>query len=185
MEFVEATIQECETIVYYLYNHEEALSKFLKNYPKWRKKVSFAGDLHAQISKIHPESFSNQPTENQAVVDLYQRYFNFHIPCPFLSDNLCIVYDVRPYTCAGYYVISPIEFCSLDSKDIPHIYRQLPTKDLRDLSFYYGTLLSARMLLMPLNVYEILTKGYAHISEISGLIGLEKEAKRQHLIRRF
>ena len=37
-EFVEADIQECEAIVYYLYHNESALFTFLKNYPEWGEK---------------------------------------------------------------------------------------------------------------------------------------------------
>jgi len=30
------------------------------------------------------------------------RYVTRALPCPFLKDNLCTVYEVRPSTCAGY-----------------------------------------------------------------------------------
>ena len=43
--FIEATIQECETIVYKLYQKPEVLISFLQNYPKWREQIRSNGDL--------------------------------------------------------------------------------------------------------------------------------------------
>jgi len=30
------------------------------------------------------------------------KYITRQLPCPFLKDNLCSIYDVRPSVCAGY-----------------------------------------------------------------------------------
>ena len=30
------------------------------------------------------------------------KYITRELPCPFLKDNLCTIYDVRPSVCAGY-----------------------------------------------------------------------------------
>jgi Fe-S-cluster containining protein len=30
------------------------------------------------------------------------KYITRELPCPFLEDNLCIIYEVRPAVCAGY-----------------------------------------------------------------------------------
>jgi Fe-S-cluster containining protein len=40
------------------------------------------------------------------------RYITRQLPCPFLKDNLCTVYEVRPATCAGY----------------PHLHRNLRSR---------------------------------------------------------
>ena len=37
-EYVEANLQECEAIVYYLYQNGNILEAFLKNYEIWRQK---------------------------------------------------------------------------------------------------------------------------------------------------
>jgi hypothetical protein len=48
---VEATIQECEVIVYYLYQNEDALKSFLKNYPRWRNKIRENGDIFKELGE--------------------------------------------------------------------------------------------------------------------------------------
>lgn len=39
-------------------------------------------------------------------------WFGLGIPCPFLEDNQCIIYERRPLACREYYVDSHREFCS-------------------------------------------------------------------------
>lgn len=185
MQYVEATIQECEVIVYYLYNHKEALSNYLRNYPNWRTKISQSGDLFKQGEIIWSEvTASRKPNsdDNYLMETIHQSHFHLHIPCPFLRENLCTIYDVRPYTCAGYYSDSPIELCSIGSQTLPPIHYSQPTEVLSDVSFYYSELNSPRILFMPTNVYEILTDGYSKLARVAELPELEKEAKRQHLI---
>ena len=187
MQYVEATIQECEVIVYYLYNHKEALSNYLKNYPSWRAKVSQSGDLFKQGEKIWGEvTSSRKPNsdDSQLMDKIYQSHFQLHVPCPFLSENLCTIYEARPYTCAGYYSDSPIELCSVESTTLPPIHYAQPAEVLSDISFYHSKLSSPRILFMPTNIYEILIGGYSQIAKASGLPELEKEAKRQHLIHK-
>ena len=187
MQYVEATIQECELIVYYLYNHKETMSYFLKNYQSWRTKVFQNGDLYKQGEKIWGEITTfRKPTldDNQLMERLHESHFQLHVPCPFLSNNLCTIYDVRPYTCVGYYSTSPIELCSKESLIPPQIHYYQPIDVLSDVSFYFGELNSPRILFMPTSVYEILTDGYLKLAQASGLPGLKKEAKRQHLIHK-
>jgi hypothetical protein len=182
-EYVEANIQECETIVYYLYNHPQALKIFLKNYPEWRLQVSLNGDLHKEYDKILQSLISPSPsnTSQENVDAIFTKYHDFHIYCPFLENNECIIYDVRPYSCAGCYSSAAIDLCSVDSKWLPPLQRLLPD-ELLGSSFYCEKLKKPTLLFMPLNVYEIIMKGYAHIVEITGLTELEKEAKQQHLL---
>jgi uncharacterized protein len=45
------------------------------------------------------------------------RYTTQELPCPFLQDNLCTIYEVRPAVCAGY----------------PHLNRSFRTRLLKTL----------------------------------------------------
>ena len=46
-------------------------------------------------------------------------YFKEGIPCPFLEDESCSIYDERPITCREYLVTSPPEHCAkLGSEDV-------------------------------------------------------------------
>lgn len=38
-------------------------------------------------------------------------YFRLMIPCPFLENESCSIYDERPLKCREYLVVSPAEYC--------------------------------------------------------------------------
>jgi Fe-S-cluster containining protein len=40
------------------------------------------------------------------------RYFALGIPCPFLEEERCSIYEIRPMRCREYLVVSPAEYCS-------------------------------------------------------------------------
>lgn len=191
MEYIESSIQECEAIIYFLYNHPESLSRFLQNFPRWRKKVSANGDLHNEVDKFYKALFSpDVKIKHKSVLhamdaqyfDLHIKYLDFQIPCPFLSDNECIIYDVRPFACVGSYSTSPVKLCIADARILPPVNRTELPPEAGDSSFYFGDLGAQPPLFMPLNVYEILFKGYKHVADVMGLKQLEKEAKTLNLI---
>jgi len=190
MEYIEATVQECEVIVHYLYNHPEALSLFLRNYSGWRERVSQTGDIFTGFNKIYDEICSTKTAKNKWILeelnkrsfDLHVRYFDLQISCPFLVDNQCIIYDVRPYVCVIAYSTSPLDLCALNSKILPPINRSLlPEGSYYISSYYFEKLDIPNPFCMPLNVHDILVKGYAHIAEMTGLAELGEEAIRQDL----
>jgi Fe-S-cluster containining protein len=47
--------------------------------------------------------------EYAALVDTY---FRQYIPCPFLEEESCSIYDERPITCREHLVASPPEYCA-------------------------------------------------------------------------
>ena len=164
MEYIEATIQECDTIVYYLYKNNEAFSKFLKNYPGWRERVASCDDIYKECEAIYETLFPSIVKKqdfrllediDQKYLDFHMRYFDLHIPCPFSCDNECLIYEVRPFSCAGSYSTSPLELCGMIDKIFPPINRSEPPDDALSSSFYYGTIQAPRPLFMPLTVYEI------------------------------
>jgi Fe-S-cluster containining protein len=38
-------------------------------------------------------------------------YFQLQLPCPFLEDESCSIYEIRPSICREYHVTSPAELC--------------------------------------------------------------------------
>jgi hypothetical protein len=191
MEYVEATIQECEIIVYYLYKNPEALMQFLKNYPGWKERALTDSNIIKEFNQIYEEISSTKTQKNKRVLEelekrifeLHIRYFDLHVPCPFLVENLCVIYEVRPYVCVIGYSNSPLDLCRINKYILPPINRSLLPEDTYYIPlFYYGKLDIPNPLLMASNVHDILVKGYAHIAEVTGLYGLVKEAKSQNLI---
>jgi Fe-S-cluster containining protein len=49
---------------------------------------------------------------DEAYTTLVGTYFRQDIPCPFLEDGACSIYDERPITCREYLVTSPPEYCA-------------------------------------------------------------------------
>ena len=41
------------------------------------------------------------------------KYFSLQIPCPFLEEECCSIYPMRPLVCREYLVTSPAEMCAL------------------------------------------------------------------------
>lgn len=62
------------------------------------------------------------PEQAQANV---RRYLDLQLVCPFLEDDACSIYEIRPFTCREYFVTSPKEFCtdplSLPVRRVPQI----------------------------------------------------------------
>jgi len=185
---VEATIQECEAVVYYLYHHETALNNFLKKYPPWRSAIRKNGDLFRRLGELSREIFGFQfnrgdlppdyiARKQQSFTEAQRRYALQNIACPFLNNRLCSIYEVRPYNCAGFSATSPAEWCNPLSPQEPRIHRSdLPAEVIVDLNFYYKPLRGPVFSFLPLAVYEILKDGYAYLAAIPGFEDLELEA---------
>lgn len=54
-----------------------------------------------------------------------RHYLDLQLVCPFLENDACSIYEIRPFTCREYFVTSPKEFCtdpiSLPVKRVPQI----------------------------------------------------------------
>ena len=80
--FIEATIQECETIVYKLYQKPEVLISFLQNYPKWREQIRSNGDLIKGRDRFWNANITTQNAKGilQEFTEEEQKYFAQNIP---------------------------------------------------------------------------------------------------------
>ena len=101
--------------------------------------------------------------------------FGSRIFCPFLQDNICSIYEVRPYMCAAFIATTPPERCNPTNPDEPHYYKVARSDVMADLSFYYKSIDEPFISIMPVVVYEIMHNGYSYIAGISGLEGLAEE----------
>ena len=175
-QYASATIQECETIVYYLYQNEDILASYLQKYLQWRERLGAKGDFFQKPGQLYPDELAMQHEEQmrQAFLEEETR-FSSRIFCPFLQDNICSIYEVRPYMCAAFIATTPHERCNPTNPDEPHYYKVARSDVMADLSFYYQALDEPFISIMPLVVYEILHNGYSYIAGISGLEGLTEE----------
>lgn len=63
--------------------------------------------------------FFNQATPNRNLLEEDVRQVEMAIvenkvPCPFLVDNECSIYEVRPLTCRAHFVVDSVEDCEVD-----------------------------------------------------------------------
>jgi len=54
---------------------------------------------------------SSQTPDDDTLEPINQAYYALRMPCPFLEDNLCSIYDERPAACRELLVTSPAEQC--------------------------------------------------------------------------
>ena len=182
MEYVDATIGECEAIVYYLYHNENVMRLFLKKYEKWMGKISEIRDSMTTLEKLS-FNFAGQHDKQRTGIEIKKYYENKNF-CPFLEDNFCLIYEVRPYSCVGYYVVTPLSQCDPDySGEVPPVKNFFPMAEISDVSFYYQSLKKPVLVCMQRAVYEILEKSYLYLSKIPGLEGIEKEALTDKKVR--
>ena len=58
-----------------------------------------------------------------------RRYFDARIPCPFLEDKRCGVYEHRPIVCREYQVTSPASLCDQLTADVRDVERPIRAGD--------------------------------------------------------
>jgi hypothetical protein len=185
LAYMQASVQECEAIVYYLYHNEFALSAFLHNYTDWREKLRQNGDIFKECGQLW-QNKTNPGAGEEAQLALQEsesRYRAQNIYCPFLLDDLCLIYKVRPFTCAGLVATSPPHWCSPSSPNKAKTY-VTRTSTIINKSFYFKGISSTILAFMPLVVYGILKDGYKLLSNIPGLEGLEEAAMESLKLRR-
>jgi len=181
-QYIVGSIQVCESIVYYLYQNQRVLQLFLDKYPIWRKEVGKHEELHNKISDaFHEKSIYQKYSarKDQLLNEWSNDYTRLNIPCPFLDDNLCSIYEIRPLSCAGSFSASPKEYCNPSSLERGKMYRNTPrsyfTSEIEH-TFYYGSKFLLYETNVPIGVYEILKRGFDYLSSILGLSGLSKAA---------
>ena len=177
--YVEASIKECEAIVYYLYLNTGVLVSFLRRFATWRRRMSEAGDIFLQcliaLEEIRDVRYLHKPT--QPLEELLQAYKRLDIPCPFLDRQECTIYEVRPYTCAIHCATSPPELCKPESVSPPELCKTVLPEEIFDLSFYCGELRDPGISLMAVTVFEIISGGYLYLSRITGIKALTELAE--------
>jgi Fe-S-cluster containining protein len=170
-QYIPASLQECEAIVYYLYNHERKLVNFINNYKKWEKALgenkSIIDDFQKAYNALWESEFD--PEKSRDLEELGARYAKLKIPCPFLKDNACMIYGIRPLVCSSQVAVSPPEYCDPDNPDsinqelilmIPEAFEYLP--------FYYDKFneLNLNGLCMPFVVNSLLEGGYLYLTAL-------------------
>jgi Fe-S-cluster containining protein len=75
---------------------------------------TFRGPLLARFDKARLKLQAARSLGEQSSADpesLSQWYAGLNLPCPFLVDNACGIYDLRPLSCREHLVTSDPQFC--------------------------------------------------------------------------
>ena len=65
--------------------------------------------------------------------DISDWYGRMNLPCPFLLNNLCTIYEQRPIACREHLAISPASHCKVNSTNQPQLL-QMPLSVLEALA---------------------------------------------------
>lgn len=151
-------------IVDYLYNRKKLLKKFIHNYEKWK---NVANDIPDIIDYTRGQAFASSMPINDIVAvtrPLSMRYLAMDIPCPFLANDTCIIYDVRPLSCSGQYSVSPPDWCASATAENAVIYQLVPQdEDLMKMLQLAGPQLMTHEVTLPIMIYKLLTEGASSI----------------------
>jgi hypothetical protein len=93
-----------------------------------------------------------------AIASAASAYFQLGIPCPFLEDDACTIYENRPAVCREYLVTSAPEHCAtLDLERTERVPVPVPVSST--LIYFSGTEPAAMPLIDALNSRETVAEG--------------------------
>jgi Fe-S-cluster containining protein len=187
-ELVSVSIQESESIVYYLYQHKDLLDRFLQRAPAWFNRATQHEDILIQIAEAKNRYLARgdgAPDEMlETISELAPKWWDLHIPCPFLAEGSCSIYEIRPSSCAGVYSTEPFENCS-PSAEVPATTDFiLPDVNDQGLPFWDDGLADGWDDLLVNAVYNTLVSGYTYLSTLPGLEDIDQEHSRDPEVRK-
>jgi Fe-S-cluster containining protein len=173
--YVTTTLDETEAIVYHLYQNIKSLNSFLEAYRRWRAIIDGNSSLITGISRAYNASVHDAcSTEKQEHFhSLAKQYQGLNLPCPFLSEDMCLIYPVRPWACAGFCAVTPPDWCRPDSPNKSRTMSISQYKDMRKIAHYRNS--RGNWMTMPKAVYSILQGGIYTLAKIPGMESLERE----------
>ena len=96
-----------------------ALREYVEQWPvdrrtRLRSRLSDIKDrlTHADLwHQLHDVAEAAAPFSDDALDPINRSYYALRIPCPYLEDELCSIYEARPAACRELLVTSPAELC--------------------------------------------------------------------------
>lgn len=181
-ELIRSSLQESEAIAYYLYQNDSALYLFIKAFPRWFSEVYKHEDILIKMEQIQSKGFDGQISFEQMQSDIGEEsvsYWKLHAHCPFLNESQCLIYEVRPWTCATLF---STDSCTLSGEGK---YFWLNLSPEAELPFWDDRLEVIYTDIMPNMVYKILTGSFQFLSQLPGLEKLTEEFYKDPVVRQF
>jgi hypothetical protein len=185
-QLIQASLGECELITFYLYQNEKALDSFNSTFPAWLQRAQEQPVFHiigeAQQDrldgKINDKSLEKLSRELKS-------YWELQILCPFIVDNSCSIYEVRPWACTSVVSLSPSTWCDpVAKKQAKTIFTKM-SPDIH-LHFYdEHTSTNLPVLNMPVAVHRMLTEGLKYYLEFPWLHSLYDEFLADETVKKI
>ena len=174
--FIEVSLQECEGIVYWLNQHQGVRSEFIERYAIWQAKVSDHEPLFQQVCQKLTEAREHpvNPVFIKALAQTADAFNSLGITCPFLVNEECSIYPVRPVVCAEYATVSPVSYCKPNSTAICTMVKSGITPI--EPQYFCISQSGQEVFSMPKLVDELLRGGFSYLSNILNRSELELEA---------
>jgi len=143
-----------------LYGRKNLLRTFIRNYERWRHK---GNAISKTLDETRVRAFSSSMSIHEIIAvtrPLSMRYLESNIPCPFLEEEACLIYAVRPLPCSGQFSVSPPERCSPDAAEEAVIHQLVADdEDLLKFLELAGPRLMVYEMTLPTLIYRLLTEG--------------------------
>ena len=171
-QYIVASLKECEGIVYYLYGHDKALEHFIKAFDNWRDRIAKIARCFQNINRLGEKFSLGQDTDEDRRLFIQEsfEYASQRIPCPFLIDSSCSIYEVRPYTCAGFVSVSPPEWCQVrhpNNSESQHFKTATPAENEVTYFIQQGSDIISSL---PFMVNRILEEGYEGLYAMTSVV---------------
>lgn len=165
IEFIGARLEECDAIAIYLYLYPELMNKFLINYRGWFDTITSGDNILEKTSKAYQIAFETRRSgDKEAFQNLALEYAKRFAYCPFLEDDKCNIYPLRPYTCSTYSVVSDKKYCDPGLQPKEYLKKKKIKAKQNPLfaDTQYFTDLKGGFIFRPLQqaVYELIKYGY-------------------------
>jgi Fe-S-cluster containining protein len=92
---------------------------------------------------------ASSPVPDEELDPINRAYYALRIPCPYLEDELCSIYEARPAACRELLVTSPAELCQ-DLVHNPVVPLPVSMRVTSIMGLVWGELTSAPPRLIPL-----------------------------------
>jgi Fe-S-cluster containining protein len=134
-----------------------ALSEYVEQLPPDRRTLllNHLSDTKDRLireglwDRLNDVAETSRPVADEELDPINQSYYALRIPCPYLENELCSIYEARPAACRELLVTSPAELCQ-DLVHNPIVPLPVSMRISSILGLVWGTLTSTPPRLIPL-----------------------------------
>jgi Fe-S-cluster containining protein len=134
-----------------------ALSEYVEQLPPDRRTLllNHLSDTKDRLKheglweRLNDVAETSKPVSDEELDPINQSYYALRIPCPYLENELCSIYEARPAACRELLVTSPAELCQ-DLVHNPIVPLRVSMRISSILGLVWGSLTSTPPRLIPL-----------------------------------